>query len=161
MSSENTNSGIWFDAENRPRPKPDRDVIPRRLVYAMFGVALASLALVTFAVVTDRPHVGQPKDAPVVRSHTVTITGEGTDVRVVDTEGRVLLDGNGGFIDVVLDGLNRARLVAGVMGNDPVTITQHENGRVSLFDPASGWQVELSSFGAGNLGTFLTVLNGK
>lgn len=159
MSSQNTNPGLYFDAERHAKRAHDREVIPRRLVYAMFSLALVALMIVSFAVLTERPTVGQPKDAPIVRAHTVTISGDGNYTRVVDTDGRVLLDGNGGFISVVRDGMDRARLVAGVTGNAPVTISQHENGRVSLFDPSSGWRVELSSFGPGNLGTFLNVLN--
>jgi len=159
MSSQNTNPGLWYDAEKRPLPRRDREFIPKRLVIAMFSLALVSLALVTFAVMTDRPLVGAPKDATVVKAQTMTISGQGNYVRIVEDTGVVLLDGDGGFISVVLDGLERARLVAGVTGNPPVTITQYENGRVSLSDPASGWQVELASFGPGNVGTFLTMLN--
>lgn len=158
MASDNTNSGLWFDAEAAPARR-DREMIPRRMVYAMFGLALASLALTTFAVVTGTPPVGRPKDAPVVATTTLTLEGRGNIVRATDATGRVLLDGNGGFIAVVLDGLKRARHVAGVTGNPPVTITTYENGRIQLTDPASGWQVELTSFGAGNTGTFLKMLN--
>ena len=161
MSSEHTNPGLWYDAEKRPQKPRDKEFIPKRLIVAMFSLALISLALVTFAVLTDRPMVGQPKDAGVVKAQTMTITGEGNHVRIVEDTGAVLLDGDGGFISVVLDGLDRARLVAGVEGNPPVTITQYENGRVSLSDPASGWQVELASFGPGNVGTFLKMLNGQ
>lgn len=161
MSSEHTNPGLWYDAEARPTPQRDREFIPRRLVIAMFSLALVSLVLVTYAVVTGKPTVGQPKDAGIVRAQTLTISGNGNEVRIVEDTGAVLLDGNGGFISVVLDGLERARLVAGVEGNPPVTITQYENGRVSLTDPASGWQVELASFGPGNVGTFLKMLNGE
>ena len=36
MSSQNTNSpGLWLSAEKEPRKKPDREMIPTRLVYAM------------------------------------------------------------------------------------------------------------------------------
>jgi putative photosynthetic complex assembly protein len=159
MTDQRTNLGLWYDAEKRPQPRRDREFIPTRLVIAMFGLAGIALALVTFAVATGRAPTGAPKDAPIVSAQTMTIEGEGNYVRIVEDTGRVLLDGNGGFISVVLDGLERARLVAGVMGNPPITITQYENGRVSLSDPASGWQVELASFGPGNVGTFLKMLN--
>ena len=59
----------------------------------------------------------------------------------------------------MLDGLERARHRRPRLGNPPVTITQYENGRVTLTDPATGWQVELSSFGPGNVGTFRQMLN--
>jgi putative photosynthetic complex assembly protein len=159
MTDNRTNPGLWYDAEKRPQPRRDREFIPTRLVLAMFSLAGIALVLVTFAVLTDRPTTGQPKEAPVWKSQTMTIEGQGNHVTIVEDTGRVLLDGPGGFISVVLDGLERARLVARVEGNPPVTITQYENGRVSLADPASGWQVELSSFGPGNVGTFLKMLN--
>ncbi len=161
MTDQRTNPGLWYDAEKRPRPRRDREFIPTQIIVAMVGMAAITLALVTFAVLTDRPTVGQPKEAPVWKAQTLTLEGRGNHVTVVEDAGAVLLDGNGGFVAVVIDGLERARLVAGVEGNPPVTITQYMNGRVSLVDPASGWQVELSSFGPGNVGTFRKMLNGE
>lgn len=159
MTDQRTNPGLWYDAEKRPQPRRDREFIPTRIVAAMFSLAAIALVLVTFAVLSDRPTVGQPKEADVWKAQTMTLEGNGNQVKIVEDTGRVLLDGPGGFISVVIDGLERARLVARVEGNPPVTITQYVNGRVSLEDPASGWQVELSSFGPGNVGTFLKMLN--
>jgi putative photosynthetic complex assembly protein len=161
MTDQRTNPGIWYDAEKRPQKKRDREFIPTRLVAAMFSLAGIALVLVSLSVFTGRAPTGQPKDAPVWKTQVMTIEGKGNHVTIVEDTGRVLLDGNGGFIAVVLDGLERARLVSKVEGNPPVTITQYENGRVSLTDPATGWQVELSSFGPGNLGTFRKMLNGE
>jgi putative photosynthetic complex assembly protein len=159
MTDQRTNPGLWYDAEKRPQPRRSREFIPTRLVAAMFSLAGIALVLVSLAVYTGREPTGQPKDAPVWKTQTMTIEGRGNHVRIVEDTGRVLLDGNGGFISVVLDGLERARHVARVEDNPPVTITQYENGRVSLTDPATGWQVELSSFGPGNVGTFRQMLN--
>ena len=39
----------------REMEKRDKEMIPKVLVYAMFGIAFASLAITTFAVVTDQP----------------------------------------------------------------------------------------------------------
>lgn len=161
MTDQRANTGLWYDAEKRPQPRRDREFIPTRIVMAMFSLAAIVLALVTFAVLTDRPTVGQPKEAALYKSQTMTMSGNGNHVMIVEDTGEVLLDGPGGFIAVVIDGLERARLVARVEGNPPVTISQYMNGRVSLHDPASGWQVELSSFGPGNVGTFLKMLNGE
>ena len=78
-----------------------------------------------------------------------------TDVRT----GEVVLDAkNGGFVSVVTDGLERARRVAGVSENAPVMLTLYENSRLSLSDPASGWSMEISSFGPGNTGVWLELL---
>ena len=47
----------------RMRYPEDRELIPRILVRAMFSLALASLLIVSFAVLTGREPVGQPKPA--------------------------------------------------------------------------------------------------
>lgn len=155
MSSTNTNAPLFVSAEGKREPMYKSEIINRRLVYAMFALALATLALVSFAVLTNQPLTGQPKDGPVVFERTLTLTGNGNAVTVLDEEGQVLLDtDNGGFLAVVIDGLERARFLAKSETNDPVTITQYENGRLSLYDPASDTTVELSSFGAGNLGVW-------
>ncbi len=161
--SQRTDTGLYFDAEARAMQRRDKELIPRRLVIAMFSLAVASLLLTAFAVLTDRPRVGQPMDAPVLSTRTVVLDGEGRAMRVSDaTTGETVLDlNNGGFISVVHDGLERARLVAQVEGNPPVEVTLYETGRLSLKDEASGWSTELSSFGPGNTAVWLNVLNHK
>ena len=158
-----TDTGLYFDAEARAMEKRDRELIPRRLVIALFSMALASLLLTAFAVLTDRPKVGTPAMAPVLSERSVVLDGNGKAMRVTDAAtGETILDlTNGGFISVVNDGLDRARLVARVEGNPPVTLTLFETGRLSLADPASGWSTELSSFGPGNTAVWLNVLNQK
>ncbi len=155
MTSEHTNAPLYVSAEGKRRPMYRSEVISRRLVYFMFSLAILSFLIASFAVITDRPLAGTPQDAPVVFQRVLTLSGDGTAVTVVGEEGQVLLDAeNGGFIAVVIDGLERARLVARVEGNPPVTVTQFENGRLSLHDPASSWTTELGSFGPGNLGVW-------
>ncbi|MEM9898962.1 MAG: photosynthetic complex assembly protein PuhC, partial [Pseudomonadota bacterium] len=112
---------------------------------------------------TDRPLVGVPAEAPVISERSVVLEGDGRAIRVTDpTTGEIVMNlENGGFISVVNDGLERARLVARVDGNPPVTLTLFETGRMSLNDPASGWRTQLSSFGPGNTAVWLNVLNKK
>lgn len=155
-----TDTGLYFDAEAQAMEKRDQELIPKKLIIAFVSLALAALLIVTFAVLTDRPLAGQPVAAPVLTERSLVITAEGNAVHVADAStGAVLMDaGNGGFISVVVDGLERARLVAGVSTNEPVTLTMFENGRLALSDPASRWQVELSSFGAGNVAPWIELL---
>jgi putative photosynthetic complex assembly protein len=158
MTQERTNTGLYFDAEARKQARTDKEFIPKRLVYAMFGLALATLGFVSFSVLTDRPHVGVPAAAGIVAEADVIIH-DGAGTKVSSADGSVLYEtSKGSFITVVRDGLHRARLQHGVSGNPAVTITSYENGRVALLDPATGWRVELSSFGAGNAAVFAQLL---
>ena len=113
--SERTETGLYFDAEARAMEKRDRELIPRRLVIAMFSLAIAVTLLVSFAVLTDRPLVGQPKAAPIFTERSILLEGNGTAMVVTDAAtGAVILDtDNGGFVSVVNDGLERARFVNG------------------------------------------------
>ena len=155
-----TDTGLYFDAEARTMERRDKELIPRRLVIALFSLALASVLLAAFAVLTDRPLVGQPKLAPIVSERLLLIEGSQNAIRATDAAtGEVVLDlQNGGFISVVNDGLERARLVARVTENPPVKLTLYETGRLSLNDPATGWSTEISSFGPGNIAVWLNLL---
>ena len=158
MPSDQTN--LYYSAEGPREPAYRREVINRRMVYAMFSLALLTLAYVSYAVFTDQPLTGTPEAAPVVFERSLVLTGDGNAVTVFDTDqNRMLLNtSNGGFVSVVIDGLERARFLASVEGNPAVTITQYENGRLQLSDPASGWSAELASFGPGDLKVWQAVL---
>lgn len=158
--SQRADTGLYFDAEARAMERRDRELIPRRLVIALFSMAIAAVLLVSFAVLTDRPLEGQPKEAPVVASRTIVIEADGAGLLVTDAgTGNEVLDlSNGGFISVVNDGLERARHIHGVEDNPPVTLTLYENNRLSLADPATGWRTELSSFGPGNVRVWMNLL---
>lgn len=154
-----TDSGLIFDAEAHAMRKRDRELIPTRLVVAMFSLAILVTVLVAIASLTDRPLVGQPRQAEVMKVHQLTLTGNGNAMHVVDGKGAVIFDGhNGGFISVVNDGLEYARRKARIEGNAPVTITEFDDGRIELHDPASGWTTQLSSFGGGNLNVWRALL---
>ena len=158
--AQRTDTGLYFDAEARVMRKRDRELIPRRLVIAMFSMAIAAVMLTGFAVLTERPLVGQPQLAPVVAERSLVIDADGNGIRVTDasTGGTVLDLTNGGFISVVNDGLERARIVNRISGNPPVTLTLYENSRLSLLDPTTGWSTEISSFGPGNVGVWMNLL---
>lgn len=158
--TQRTDTGLYFDAESRAMQKRDMELIPRRLVIALFSLAIATVLLTAFAVLTDRPLVGQPGMAPIVAQRSLVIDSSGNAILVTDAEtGETVLDlSNGGFISVVNDGLERARLVNRLDGNPPVTLTLYENSRLSLTDPATGWSTEISSFGPGNVGVWMNLL---
>jgi putative photosynthetic complex assembly protein len=139
---------------------PGGDKIPAGLVRMMAALALATLGIVTFAVVSERPRVGVPHAAPVVQERRmVLLEGQHNAVTALDEEGRqiVALD-NGGFISVVLNGLNHERRKQGAAMDSVVTLTRYANGRLTLSDSATGWSAELQAFGAGNMAAFERLL---
>jgi putative photosynthetic complex assembly protein len=134
------------------RPSPEREMIPRALLWAMLGLALSALAITSFAVLTDRPPVGQPAPGTVVAERELILEGRSAQaVTVYDKDGNLLADlDHGGFVTVIQNAIARARTVARVTGNPPIKIVQYDNGRLVAEDPATGASIELYAFGADN-----------
>lgn len=151
MATRRMQTGLYFDAEQRGMTKRDKEMIPRKLILAMVALALSALALATFSVLSGRAPAGQPQASEILASRNVVLASDGVALTAHAADGTVIVDtDNGAFVSVVISGLERARKVARVTGNPPVTVTRFANGRLTLDDPASGWSVELTSFGAGN-----------
>lgn len=146
-----------------PPRRPDREMIPKGLLYAMFALVLAALALTTFAVATKRPHEGTPATSTVQKETWLILEGHSAQaVTVRDRDGKLLADlPHGGFITVIQNAMTRARTVAGVTGNPPMKVVRYENGRLVAEDPASGWSAELYAFGQDNKAAFERLLSSQ
>lgn len=143
----------------RPNPtmrSADPQMIPTILLKAMLALVLASLAVVTFAVVSGRDHTGVPKPSAIVAERTVILQGGGAQaVTVLDETGKVLMDlPHGGFITVIQNANERARLVRGVDKLKPLRIVEYANGRLTAHDDFTGWSAELGAFGSDNRAAF-------
>ena len=143
----------------RPNPSmlsDDPQMIPTILLKAMLALVLASLAVVTFAVVTGREPTGVPKEASIVAERTIILQGGGAQaVTVLDADGGVLMEmAHGGFITVIQNANERARRVAGVDKLLPLRIVEYANGRLTAHDDYTGWSAELGAFGGDNRASF-------
>lgn len=143
------------------RPSPEREMIPRVLLWAMFALAMITLAIVTLSVLTNRPHVGVPPAATAVSERWLVLEGKSAQAVVVrDADGTLLMDlPHGGFITVIQSAMARARLVAKVAGNPPLRIVRYDNGRLVAEDPTTGWSAELYAFGGDNKAAFERLLD--
>lgn len=145
-----------------PAPRDNnRAMIPNALLIGMAALALSTLAVVSFAVATDRPSVGSPAIGTAVQERFVILEGKSAQAVVVkDTDGTVLLDlPHGGFITVIQSAMARSRVVARVEGNPPMRIVRYDNGRLVAEDPETGWSAELYAFGQDNKAAFERLLD--
>jgi putative photosynthetic complex assembly protein len=141
----------------------DREMVPRVLIVAMFGLMIASLALVTFARLTDQPLRGVPEASAVVREVPITLVGSRSDgVGVLDVYGTQIASSNdprAGFIGVIWNAVARVRKIEGVPGNPALHVVQRENGRLAIIDPATDFSVELIGYGVDNVAAFAKLLD--
>lgn len=135
----------------------DREMVPRILVRAMFALMAFSLALTTYAVVTDRPKVGQLALAPAAEVLPVTFEALDEGYLLKGPSGEILAASaaeRSGFIAVIGRLVDRERARRSIAGNPPVDVVLRENGGVGLSDPATGFEVELVGYGADNVAAF-------
>lgn len=138
--------------------RPDHnDLIPPVLTRAMVALALAALALVAYARLTDRPLVGVPQAAEVVQERSIRLIADrGPGMTVTDAAtGAVLLQAeNGGFITAVHTALRHNRGRHDLAADLPVRLVAYANGRLTLHDDLTGWSVEMGSFDNGSRAAF-------
>lgn len=141
----------------------DRDMVPLFLVRSMFGLMFASLCLVAYAQWTDLPQSAVFQETPSVQEMQVQFVSSREGVSTVyDMDGnRIAGSGDDmmGFIGVVGIVVKRNRLVAGVPNDTPITILKRETGTYGIFDPATGWSMELIGYGADNVAAFAKLLD--
>lgn len=153
-------------ANSRPRLKvSDHDqIVPRVLLRAMAGLVLATVLMVSYAVVTDRPHEAQIHTADVVRDLLIEIKARpdgGTIITAMD--GSILADtpsNQSGFISVVRNALAFERKRHGVTENPPVHLIRFADGRIGLRDDATGWKINLIGFGQDNSAAWRKIIDG-
>lgn len=140
----------------------DREMVPRFLVIAMFTLMGASLALVAYARLTDRPPSSVVAHSEIVQDLPVILTGSRSDgVAVLGMDGAQLAhsdDAKSGFIDVIWVAVMRERKVQGVAPDGPVRVVRRENGRVAILDDTTGWKIELIGYGHDNVAAFAKLL---
>lgn len=141
----------------------DREMVPRVLVMAMFALMAASLAIVSFAVLTDQPLRGVPNESPIVAERAITLEGtRTTGIRVLDAAGAEIAFSQAdraGFIDVIWVAISRERKVQGVTGNPDMRLVRRANGHTAIIDPATDWSIELIGYGKDNIAAFARLLD--
>ncbi|MEM7546224.1 MAG: photosynthetic complex assembly protein PuhC [Pseudomonadota bacterium] len=142
----------------------DREKIPTILLRLMFCLVGCALIIVTYARLTDRPLEATPNTAqPIVAERSLILSGEMNGAaQVMDVHGQVIASlspEKGGFISGVYRVLVHERKKHNVPLHTPVRLVEFEDGRLALFDDATGWRAELIGFGRDNYAAFARLLN--
>jgi putative photosynthetic complex assembly protein len=141
----------------------DKEMVPRFLVQAMFGLMAATLALVAYAQWFDVPNRGVLVEAPVTQSLEVVLVGDRSGIyEVLTTDGQLIAsssDEKAGFIGVMGRVIDRERFVHDLTGNAPVTVIRRENGNIAIVDDTTDLSVELIGYGKDNVAAFAKLLD--
>ncbi len=149
-------------AQTRVYADQDR-MLPRVLIRGMLALVLATLAIATYARVTDRPLVSIPPVSPVMAEASIVIDADPSSgaATVHLSDGSPLAQfgpQEGGFIAGIYRVIHRERTKHRVAQGGPVILQAYENGRMGLIDPSTGWRADLMGFGADNAEAFARLL---
>ena len=141
----------------------DKEMVPRFLVQAMFGLMAATLSLVAYAQWFDVPNRGVLVEAPVTQSLEIVMVGDRSGIyEVLTTDGQLIAsssDEKAGFIGVMGRVIDRERFVHDLTGNAPVTVIRRENGNIAIVDDTTDLSVELIGYGKDNVAAFAKLLD--
>ena len=141
----------------------EKEVIPIRLLQAVGALLLFTLLVVGYSRLSDMPLLGVPDESPVVKELVLDFQKkEDGSIVILNEEGIEMINskvGSNGFISVVHDGFTYERKKKNIRGNTPVQLVLHEDGRLTIVDESSSWDMHLNSFGAMNVAVFGQLIN--
>ena len=136
----------------------EKEVIPIRLVQAVGALLLVTLLMVGYARLSDMPLIGTPKQVPVVSETSLEfIKQKNGSVSIFNNNGQEVINsraGPYGFIVVVYNGFMSERKKKEIVINNPLKLIQYEDGRLTIVDESSSWDMHLNSFGSMNAAVF-------
>jgi putative photosynthetic complex assembly protein len=144
--------------------RDDKELVPRFLIQAMLALMVCSVALVSFAVLTNRPLEAVLVEAPIVAERSVILTGNrsGTYTVTDATTGEQIAmssDEKAGFIGVIGKSFAFERSRQDLALDAPVRIVRRDNGHIAILDDTTGMVVELIGYGADNVAAFARIVN--
>lgn len=138
------------------------DLVPRWMIRAVLALILSVLGLVSIARLTDRPLIAVPADTPIIAERLVSLKAANNGATTVTAPDGSLIEEipsrEAGFISGMARVIERERLKHNVDPATPIAIQMRDTGRITLYDPATGWSAELASYGASNTQAFARLL---
>ncbi|MFM9914390.1 MAG: photosynthetic complex assembly protein PuhC [Rhizobacter sp.] len=134
---------------------PD-NVLPRGVLLAIGGVLLASVIAVA-AVRMSGVAIHVPDEAAIAMRELRFEDRPDGSVVVIDAPTKAVIHtvtGENGFFRGALRGLARERRRNGLGAEQPFQLIGRADGRMTLFDPATGQRIDLESFGPTNAAVF-------
>ena len=140
-----------------------KELVPKGLLYGIFGMVLLSLLFVFSTSDTSRAKLVEPNSSNVLGSRVLHLTKlvDGS-VGLSNLENEEIFnsrDGKSGFLSVIMTGLeyNRKKLGIELSDSYSVKISRLSSGRISLEDNQADWSINVTSFGSKNSELFLSI----
>ena len=140
-----------------------KDLVPKGLLYGIFGMALLSLVFVFSTSDSSRAKLVEPNSSKVLGSRVLHLTKlDDGSVALSNLENEEIFnsrDGKSGFLSVIMTGLeyNRKKTGMELLDSYSIKISRLSSGRISLEDSQANWSLNVTSFGSKNSELFLSI----
>lgn len=138
------------------------DTVSRNLMRGILVLLITVVGLVAYARVTDRPLEAVPERGAILQERVLHIDGNiAGAARITDAETGEVIEyaaGEAVFITTIERAMSRERARHAVDPAAPYHLRMREGDKLSVFDPGTGEEVELSSFGVDNIAAFAALL---
>ena len=139
-------------------PEKRQEIIPIKLLKFLALLLLTVLITVFLFRILDLPLVGVAPKSELAQEIVLKFEERDRfDVVIYDKDGKLVAesrDGSSGFLAVVYNAVKRERIKKRILGDNYLKVRLYTNGRVSVFDEATGLEIYANSFGAQNLNVF-------
>jgi len=140
-----------------------KEIVPVRLIQAVGALLLFTLLVVGYARLSDMPLLGVPDSSPIVKEIVLQFhKNQDGSIVILNEEGVEIINsgiGPNGFVSVVYSGFSYERKKKNISNNGPVKLVQHQDGRLTIVDDSTSWDMHLNSFGAMNVAVFGKLLD--
>lgn len=151
-----------------PTNSVDTQTHPRSTLWGIWIVAsllCIVVALVALAKLTERPLVAIPGNVTIIKERVIYLerTRAGT-VQVRDETGQIIASwdvDDAGFVSTLARVVKRERLKRNASPDAPIVLRKRDGNIPTIFDPETGHEIELNSFGDDNVSQVLSLLTVK
>ena len=140
-------------------PKILKSLKPQLLVPA---VMVASIIFVIGFQVFNFEPINVSPNSTIISSKLIYIEqSDYLETRILNENGAILVEypkDKETFVSTILRVINRDRIKRNIDKSGPLILQKKDNGRISIFDPSSGKEVDLMAFGEDNILVFRDIL---
>ena len=140
-------------------PKILKSLKPQLLVPA---VMVASIIFVIGFQVFNFEPINVSPNSTIISSKLIYIEqSDDLETRILNENGAILVEypkDKETFVSTILRVINRDRIKRNIDKSGPLILQKKDNGRISIFDPSSGKEVDLMAFGEDNILVFRDIL---
>ena len=152
-----------------PENSAHTEVLPRKVqmggVWIIASLLFIVVGLVVAAKLTERPVEAVPIPHAIVEERVIFLEGTRAGaVQVRNEVGQIIAswtEDDAGFVSTLARVIKRERQKRNISSNSPITLRRRDGDIPTIFDPQTGHEIYLNSFGVDNVSQVLSLFGAR